>query len=363
MKPARPYEGLTVVEAVGGPPGGALRLAAAMAGRIFADLGAKVIQVEDHARQEAGKEASAGSEALHRFLSVRKSIVGCSPDDGFLPGILRKADVAIVDRHVHGSVAAKDLPKKVALLSLFGGRNAEIDIAATEFTIAALGGFLNMVGDAEREPLKLVGHQEAYALGLATFCGLSAALAKEPSSDNAATIRASLLDIVVWLNWKAVPLELDAPIPPGRTGASAEWRIVRCADGWIALVYQEPDWPHLCMMVRDERIRQDKFATRQGRLENAVELAEVIEHAFLSRTRRQLHEEALSFRLPLGPVWAPEEALDDPHNAARALFEELPHPPKAQGPIFAPRLPVLWNGSAFSNTIGTTPVATAVGIS
>ena len=43
MKPARPYEGLTVIEAVSGPPGGALRLAAAMAGRIFADLGAKVI--------------------------------------------------------------------------------------------------------------------------------------------------------------------------------------------------------------------------------------------------------------------------------------------------------------------------------
>ena len=43
MKPARPYEGLTVIEAVSGPPGGALRLAAVMAGRIFADLGAKVI--------------------------------------------------------------------------------------------------------------------------------------------------------------------------------------------------------------------------------------------------------------------------------------------------------------------------------
>lgn len=363
MKLARPYEGLTVVEAVGGPPGNALRLAAAMAGRIFADLGAKVIQVEDHGPHDGEKKPSETPEALHRFLSARKSVVDCSLDGTFLPGILRKADIAIVDRRVHGTVVGQDLPKKVALLSLFGGSNAEADIAATEFTIAALGGFLNMVGDADREPLKLVGHQEAYALGLATFCGLSASLAREPSSETAATIRASLLDIVVWLNWKAVPLERDAPIPPGRAGAAAEWRIVRCADGWIALVYQEPDWPHLCTMVRDERIRQDKFATRQGRLENAVELADVIERAFLSRTRRQLHDEALSFRLPLGPVWAPGEALDDPHNAARALFEELPHPLQAQSPIFAPRLPVLWNGAAFSNTIGDMPVATAVGIS
>lgn len=361
MKPARPYEGLTVVEAVSGPPGSALRLAAAMAGRIFADLGATVIQVEDHA--PADKATSAIPEALRCFLSAGKSVVDCNLDDAFLTGILRKADVAILDHQVHGSISANDLPKKIALLSLFGGRNTEADITATEFTVAALGGFLNMVGDAERQPLKLVGHQEAYALALAAFCGLSASLAREPGSNSAATVRASLLDIVVWLNWKAVPLEPDAPTPPGRSGASAEWRIVRCADGWIALVYQEPDWPHLCTMVRDERIRQDKFATRQGRLDNAVELARVIEHAFLSRTRRQLHEEALSFRLPLGPVWAPEEALGDPHNAARALFEELPHPSQAQGPIFAPRLPVLWNGSAFSNTIGAMPVATAVGIS
>ncbi|WP_054312763.1 CoA transferase [Mesorhizobium sp. 1M-11] len=363
MTPAYPYEGLTVVEAVGGPPGNALRLAAAMAGRIFADLGAKVIQVEDHAPQGSEAKPSATSLALQRFLSARKSVVDSSLDDAFLTGVLRKADVAIVDRHVHGSIAAKDLPKKVALLSLFGGSNAETEIAATEFTIAALGGFLNMVGDAEREPLKLVGHQEAYALGLATFSGLSASLARESSSKMAATIRASLLDIVVWLNWKAVPLEADAPIPPGRAGAAAEWRIVRCADGWIALVYQEPDWPHLCTMVRDERIRQGKFATRQGRLENAVELADLIEQAFLSRTRRQLHEEALSFRLPLGPVWAPEEALGDPHNAARRLFEELPRQRQSQNPIFAPRLPLLWNGSAFSNTIGDMPVATPVGIS
>lgn len=362
----RPYEGLVVVEAVGGSPGSALRLSAAMAGRIFADLGARVIQVAEKSERPDGQEPSSGSKSppLDRFLSARKSLVrGDMADREFMSKTLRGADVAIVDRHVHRSIAAHELPKNVALLSLFSGRHADADIPATEFTISALGGFLNMVGDPEREPLRLAGHQEAYALGLAAFCGLAALLTDRQSKQQTMTVQASLLDTIVWLNWKAVPLGAGAPTPPGRAGAAAEWQVLRCADGWIALVYQEPDWPHLCDMVGDDRLRQQRFATRQARLDNLVELAEIIESAFLSRTRRQIHDEASSYRLPLGPVWTPREVIEDPHNVTRAVFEELPPLTDEKLPVLTPRLPVLWNGVALSSFAEHAPVAIAVGLS
>lgn len=360
MTMARPYETITVVEAVSGAPGSALRLGAAMAGRIFADLGATVIVIDDEDLPQS--QSHVGS--LDRFLGARKSrIRGKMGNRAFLSYVLREADVAILDGEIHRRLQPQDLPSKVALLSLFSGKHADADIPASEFTVAALGGFLNMVGDPNREPLKLGGHQEAYALGLSAFCGLSAALADPANAARPATIRTSLLDVVVWLNWKAVPLEAGAPIPPGRAGAAAEWRILRCADGWIALVYQEPDWPHLCNMVKDERIRQGKFATRQGRLDHAVELAGIIEQSFLSRTRRELHREALSCRLPLGPVWSPQEALADPHNVARGLFEAIAPLPGEDQRAYAPRLPVLWNGASLSNPTEIMAVTTAVGVS
>ncbi|MBI3197597.1 MAG: CoA transferase, partial [Rhodospirillales bacterium] len=47
----------------------------------------------------------------------------------------------------------------------------------SEFAILALGGLLHMVGEPERKPLRLGGHQASYAAGLTAFTGLAAALA------------------------------------------------------------------------------------------------------------------------------------------------------------------------------------------
>jgi crotonobetainyl-CoA:carnitine CoA-transferase CaiB-like acyl-CoA transferase len=363
----RPYEGLSVVEAVSGEPGSALRLAGAMAGRILADLGARVVQLAPGGDEPSRGQSSTGSARGHmldRFLSVGKSALSGDLGDGaFVARAMRGADIAIVDRPVHRTVATSQLPANVALLSLFGGRLADTGIPASEFTVSALGGLLNMVGDPERQPLKLGGHQEAYALGLAAFCGLAALLADgHGRRDGPMTVSANLLDTVIWLNWKTVPLEADAPIPPGRSGAAAEWQVLRCADGFVALVYQEPDWLRLCEMVGDERLKAPRFAARQGRLDHAVELATIIESVMLTRTRQQIHEQALQHRLPLGPVWNPGEVIDDPHNVERALFEELPLLAKDRQAVRAPRLPVLWNGVAFSSSARRAAAKAAVGL-
>ncbi|WP_274628207.1 CoA transferase [Arvimicrobium flavum] len=332
-----------------------------MTGRIFADLGAHVVQViDDSGRFDASPAPENG--AIDRFLSARKSVVrGDISNPEFTSRLLRESDVAILDQQAQRAIGADALPKHIALLTLFSGRQADTAGPASEFTISALGGLLNMVGDPDRAPLRLGGHQEAYALGLSAFCGLAGLLAGKRSAHEALTVRASLLDTVVWLNWKAVPLDGDAPIPPGRSGPAAEWQVVRCADGWVALVYQEPDWPHLCDMVGDHRLRQERFATRQHRLDNLVELAEIVESAFLSRTRQQIHQQASLLRLPLGPVWNPGEVIADPHNVERALFEKLSQFPGESHSVHAPRLPVLWNGVSLSAQPESGPATIAVG--
>jgi crotonobetainyl-CoA:carnitine CoA-transferase CaiB-like acyl-CoA transferase len=96
-------------------------------------------------------------------------------------------------------------------------------------------------------------------------------------------------------------------------------------------------------MVRDERLNEPRFATHRGRRENAAALAALVEGAFLSRTRQEIHAEASGSRLPLGAVWSPDEILADPHNMARALFEPLPPSAGDGATARAPRLPVLWN--------------------
>ena len=56
----RPLDGITVIEAVGDDCCLALRLSAALAGRIVADLGAEVVKIEPADRRSAAPDAADG---------------------------------------------------------------------------------------------------------------------------------------------------------------------------------------------------------------------------------------------------------------------------------------------------------------
>lgn len=324
MTARRPYAGLIVAEVISDSADDALVLAAGMAGRILADLGADVVR-------RRGRDRGF-DESTELFLSRGKTMSNESVGE-----LLGRTDAALVDGAVLRERGRASLPAVTAVLSLFGGRLAESDRPASAFTAAASAGLLAMVGDPQREPLRLGGHQEAFALGLSAYAGLAAALASERPQGAPVTIRASLLETLVWLNWKAVPLEgYDAL--PGRTGAAAEWQVLRCADGYAVLVYQEPDWPRLKAALAEPALDEPRFATRGNRLDHLAEIAAIIERRFLTLTRREIHDLARQHRLPLGPVWSPAEAFDEPHNQARGLFEPLGVDPGVQ----APRLPLVW---------------------
>lgn len=328
MTARRPYAGLTVAEVISDAADDALVLAAGMVGRILADLGADVIR-----RQ--GRERGFG-DSTELFLSHGKA--PSSEGEGELLG---RADVALVDGAVLRERGRASLPAVTAVLSLFGGNLAESDRPSSAFTAAASAGLLAMVGDPQREPLRLGGHQEAFALGLSAYAGLAAALASARQPAIPVTIRASLLETLVWLNWKAVPLEGYDTLP-GRTGTAAEWQVLRCADGYAVLVYQEPDWQRLKAALAEPALDELRFSTRASRLAYLDELAAIIERRFLALTRREIHALARQHRLPIGPIWSPVEAFDEPHNRARGLFEPLGTDPRVQ----APRLPLVWHDQA-----------------
>lgn len=330
MIAASPYSGLVVVEAVSDDAADALVLAAGMAGRILSDLGASVIRF-------AGRDRGF-DPALDIFLGAGKEHRnGANLRSAFFP---KNANVLIADAALVGQVGRANCPSLCAILSMFGGTQFGAGPKASAFTVSALGGLLAMVGEPDREPLKLGGQQEAFSLGLSVYSGLAAALAAKEQSRR--TIHASLLETIIWLNWKALPLDANTDALPSRAGRAGEWQILRCRDGYVALVYQEPEWPRLKQALSDPRLETDKFATRPSRLLHATELAGVIESCFQNMSRTQIQALAKHHRLPLGPVWSLEEALEDPHNLARDLFE----PVKNAAPgAKAPKLPIGWTGT------------------
>ncbi|HKH67451.1 MAG TPA: CoA transferase, partial [Reyranella sp.] len=150
-----------------------LRLATSLATKIAADLGADVLKIEppqgDPVRR-APPFLPQGESALFQFLntSKRSLVLDLGGDAGrtALKGLLDKADAVLFEEPAASAPlirSARATPIEIAAFPV------EMDAATrpvSEFAILALGGLLHMVGEPERKPLRLGGHQASYAAGL-----------------------------------------------------------------------------------------------------------------------------------------------------------------------------------------------------
>jgi crotonobetainyl-CoA:carnitine CoA-transferase CaiB-like acyl-CoA transferase len=334
-----PLAGIVIIEAVTGAAPAALRLAAGLCGRMAADLGAEVL------RLEYGECLPAEALFLHpgkRRLTVRPEAVAAMIGD-----LAPKADALICD-----PLTAASLPDCSDLVRVTLEMAQDTPVGGSEFTISARAGLLDLVGDAAREPLRLGGHQTAYAAGLAAYLAMMSGLLQRRGGADAPSATVGLLDVGVWLNWKTLAIAERSGQSPSRCGPDSEWTILPCADGHFALVYRVPEWPALKRLAGVPALAEERFQSPAGRRQHRTELNRILTEAFAKRSRADIRAGALQQKLPLGPVWTPLELLDDPHMLARDFF----YRPEAGGPARA-RVPVRWNGICATPGPDRAPVA------
>lgn len=331
-----------------------VRLAASLATKIVSDLGARVIKIEPpggdpvrHLPPLLHKD-NAGTSAVFQFLNTGKEAVLLdlrqSRGREVLAAMLTKAD-AVVDE----AEPAQEDDEVGALvrvwLSAFGARPEMRSVSASELSILALGGLLDLVGDPARAPLRLGGHQAAYSAGLAAYAGLMAGIMGSKRYGTGEIIDISLLDVALWVNWKSPAGALMLGRAPTREGPQAEWQVLPCADGYVALVYADKDWPALCRLAREPKLAAVEFLNAAGRRRRREEVLQLLTRAFAGRTRRELYAEIKDSGIPMGPVFSPRELLEDPQYLARDFMAEVSH--AEFGAFRMPRVPVRWNGAAF----------------
>lgn len=293
-------------------------LAASFAARLAAAYGAEVVRPLPPGGEPFAALAPllpGGGSALDRFLNAGKR-----------PGpAAGRFDAALGDAPALDARAAA-APVRVRF-SVFGPGE---DPPMSELGLLALSGLLGIVGEAEGPPARLAGHQPAYAAGLAAVTGMLAAL----RAGGPETVDVSLFDVTCWLNWKVAAAMLVLGSAPARGGDRADWFTLPAADGHVALVYMEKDWPALRDLVGDHRLREDRFHTRAGRLFGRAALVEALGPWFAARSRAAITAAAQAARVPIGPVRAPTELLRDPQHAARGFL----------APDGVPAMPLVWNG-------------------
>jgi crotonobetainyl-CoA:carnitine CoA-transferase CaiB-like acyl-CoA transferase len=330
-----------------------LRLATSLAGKIAADLGATVLKVEppggDPVRH-APPLLPHGESALFQFLntSKRSLTIDTATAEGRaeLGKLLDAADAVLFEEpaSIAGIArAGRATPIEVAAFPL------EMDAASrpvSEFALLALGGLLHMVGEPERKPLRLGGHQASYAAGLTAFTGLGAALAARDAGRTPPSVRVSLAEVLQWVNWKAASGAEATGTSPGREGKRSEFQILPCRDGHVAVVYTATQWPATRALIGDPRLDDPKFNTRAGRRQHIAELYAIITPWFADKTRAEIQAMAQPKGVPFGPIFSPAELLETEQYVARRFLADMEHP--TLGTLRLPQLPVQWNGKSFA---------------
>jgi crotonobetainyl-CoA:carnitine CoA-transferase CaiB-like acyl-CoA transferase len=348
-----PLERFTIVEVNDRDVPLCLRLATSLAGKIAADLGAAVIKVEPPGGDPvrcAPPLLPQGESALFQFLNTSKRSLMLDLADAAgrdaLGKLLETADAMLFEEPASiAAMARTSHATSIEIAPLPVEMNAST-CPVSEFTILALAGLLHMVGEPDRKPLKLGGHQASYAAGLTAFTGLAAALAARDAGHPAPSVRVSLAEVMQWVNWKAASGAATSGVSPGREGRRSEFQIVPCRDGHVAVVYTVTQWPATRALIGDLRLADEKFNTRVGRRKHIAELYAIITPWFADKTRAEIQTAAQAKGVPFGPIFSPAELLDTEQYVARGFFADVVHP--TLGTLRLPQLPVQWNGRSFA---------------
>lgn len=270
-------------------------VAAPLASRHLADLGATVIKVEPPAGDLARHYDSAMNGESVNFVWVnrgKQSLVLDLQQDrerlerliagadvllhNLAPDAARRADLdpqVLVDRH----------PRLVACaISGYGPGGPRSDDKAYDLAIQAEAGAFSVTGNEE---MSKVGFSAAdIAAGMYALSGILAALVRRERTGNGGVVEVSMLDSLV--EWMSAPLygTVYGGSQPPRTGrrhhSIAPYGTFGLADGSTVLiaVQTDRDWQTLARVVlADESLADDdRFATNPDRLANVVALEAAI---------------------------------------------------------------------------------------
>jgi crotonobetainyl-CoA:carnitine CoA-transferase CaiB-like acyl-CoA transferase len=253
--------GLTVVQAGSG-------LAAAVCGRMFADLGSEVLCI--------GPDFST---PLMRHLNAGKPVAGA----------LAHADLIVCqDWPDAASIRSRNVNAPVVTISPFGATGPASGDPATDLTLLYASGIARLltgqVDDLAEAPMRPVGEQSAFIGGLAAACaGMHAVLAPEPGAWVDVSLQEALATLAITELARAGLTGRSARRKRLTDGNGATVCILPARDGYVAISpREEKQWAAwLEAMGSPAWGRDPRFVTKADRVANWDAL-----HALMSEWSR-----------------------------------------------------------------------------
>lgn len=331
------------------------------AGMLLADLGARVIKIEQPGTGDPFRAFRGGLYSPHfQTYNRNKQSITLNPklpeDAAAFDELVREADVYIqnfrpgaAERLGAGWQRLHGLNAKLVYCAIsgFGQDGPAAGRPAYDTVAQAASAYLNLLVNPANP--RVVGPALADALtGFYAAYGVMGALIERGRTGVGRRVEVSMLEAMCHFNLDAFThffAEGEVMGPYSRPSVSQSY-VLRCADGkWIALHMSSPEkfWQGLAEAIERPDIFQDpRFASREGRIAHQEDLITVLGERFRTRSRSDWCERLQARDVPHAPMYDTSEALDDPQARHLQLAIEAPHP--MSGTWRTVRSPVSFDG-------------------
>jgi len=321
-------------------------LACPFASMVLAELGARVIKVEQPGTgdETRGFEPQLAKDSAYYFACNRSKesiTVNLRSDDGrkLIRGLAQKADVLLenfpvgtLGRYGLDYTALSSLNPRLVFLSCtgFGQTGPYAEKKGYDTVFQAMGGIMSLTGEKGGGPVKPGLPVADLTSGLWIAIAILASLAGRARTGKGCYVDFSMLDGQVSLLTLAAARYFALGEIPPRLGTEHPGRVpsatFRCKDGKYAhITASDQHWIPLCRALGLETWGAT-FPDNAVRVEKRDEVMQVLTEKISQTDRGRLLATLDEADVPVGPVNDVAEVLADPHVRARRLVGSFDYP-------------------------------------
>ena len=365
----RPYTGIRVLDLT--------KDLGAYASRLFADLGAEVIRIEDkHSHNgrmrpplAAGGDQPDWGGIGHAFLNVNKKsvVLDLQAPSGLavLKDLVATAQIvffepgAYVDDEGHetsgltlADLAAVPGPRILTTISYFGLTGPYSSYVGTDLVAQALGGIAWLSGEPDKPPLQLAGQQSIFVASLYAAAATAIALWDSEATGHSHILDVSAQEAIAHSLQNAVQVyDLEKRISSrgGEGVRDATEAAFACKDGYVFLAAPlslPASWNGVRAWMEEEkfsdvaRLHEPDWADRPTRSTAAMrqEFKDIFERFIANKTKQEMRENALKRKLVMAPVSTLADLQTDPQLIYRHYFQPVAMP-HSDTPVMFPGAP------------------------
>ncbi|AIT80051.1 CaiB/BaiF CoA transferase family protein [Novosphingobium pentaromativorans] len=322
-------------------------IAAPWCGAILADMGADVIRVE---KKSGGEDrfvqpvstTGDGATFLQCNRNKRSVTLDTTTEAGreILRDLVKGADVVLVNMpdaalEANGLdyEALKAIKPDIVFANATGfGRGGPYSkrVAFDGIGQVMSGGVFR--SGTPDQPMRSVVPYVDFGTAMALTIGIAMALYHRAATGRGQAVEASLLPVALMMTDGMIIDQAINQQNRGRVGnagtAAAPCDLFKVTDGWILVqIAGQPMFKRWCRLVdaldwfEDPRFADDDRRAANGKVLNARMQAWCADMSLEEATARL--EEA---RIPVGPLFSPQDVLDDPHIAQMGFLNQMEYP-------------------------------------